>query len=68
MEVLVSMDRRFVFLIFFNFIFSNKSFNFKMTDLTFSGESNFKSEENIKITYLEFLYFIAFSALLFLCY
>jgi len=28
--------------------FSNKTFNFKMTNLTYSGESNFKSEENIK--------------------
>ena len=36
------------FLFFLILIFSNKIFNYKMTSLTFSGESNFKSEENIK--------------------
>ena len=36
------------FLFFLILIFSNKSFNYKMTNLTFSGDSNFKSEENIK--------------------
>ena len=36
------------FLIFLTLLFSNKSFNYKMTNLTYSGESNFKSEENIK--------------------
>ncbi len=36
------------FLVFLILIFSNKSFNYKMTNLTFSDDSNFKSEENIK--------------------
>ena len=36
------------FLIILIIIFSNKSFNYKMTNLTFSGDSNFKSKENIK--------------------
>ena len=36
------------FLIFIIIIFSNKTFNYKMTDLVYSGDSNFKSEENIK--------------------
>ena len=36
------------FLFFLILIFSNKIFNYKMTSLTYSGESNFKSEENIK--------------------
>ncbi len=36
------------FLIFLILIFSNKTFNYKMTNLTYSGDSNFKSEENIK--------------------
>ncbi len=36
------------FLIFLIIIFSNKAFNYKMTDLVYSGESSFKSEENIK--------------------
>ena len=38
------------FLIFLILLFSNKSFNFKMTQLTYTGESNFKSVENIKNT------------------
>ena len=37
-----------LFFFFLILIFSNKSFNYKMTNLTFSGDSNFKSEENIK--------------------
>jgi len=36
------------FLIFIIIIFSNKTFNYKMTDLVYSSDSNFKSEENIK--------------------
>ena len=36
------------FLIFIIIIFSNKTFNYKMTDLVYSGDSSFKSEENIK--------------------
>ena len=37
------------FLFFLIIIFSNKSFNYKMTNLTFSGDNNFNSEINIKI-------------------
>ena len=29
-------------------IFSNKTFNYKMTDLVYSGDSSYKSEGNIK--------------------
>ena len=36
------------FLFFLIIIFSNKSFNYKMTDLTYSGDNNFNSKENIK--------------------
>jgi len=36
------------FLFILIIIFSNKSFNYKMTNLTFSGDSSFKSEKNIK--------------------
>ena len=36
------------FLFFLIIIFSNKSFNFKMTSLSYSGDNSFKSEENIK--------------------
>ncbi|MDA8618707.1 TrkH family potassium uptake protein [Candidatus Pelagibacter bacterium] len=36
------------FLFFLLIIFSNKSFNYKMTNLTYSGDSNFTSESNIK--------------------
>ena len=36
------------FLIFLILFFSNRTFNYKLTNLTFSEDSNFKSEENIK--------------------
>ena len=36
------------FLFFLIIVFSNKSFNFKMTNLTYSGDNNFNSENNIK--------------------
>ena len=49
------------FLFFLIIIFSNKSFNFKMTNLTFSGENNFNSKENIKDNILKI--FIIYSAL-----
>ncbi len=37
-----------IFLYFLMIVFSNKSFNFKMTNLTFSGDNNFNKLENIK--------------------
>ena len=49
------------FLFILIIIFSDKSFNFKMTNLTFSGESNFKSKENIKDSILKI--FIIYSVL-----
>ena len=50
------------FLIFLILLFSNKTFNFKMTQLTYSGDSNFKSEENIKNNILRlFIYYIFLS-------
>ena len=54
------------FLIFLIFLFSNKSFNYKMTNLTYSGESNFKSEENIKNNVLKiFIFYIILGLIIF---
>ncbi len=53
------------FLFFLILIFSNKIFNYKMINLTFSGDSNFKSEENIKSNLIKI--FIFYSILSFLC-
>ena len=55
------MGRRFVFLFFLIIVFSNKSFNYKMTNLTYSGENNFNSENNIKDNLLRI--FIIYSLL-----
>ena len=49
------------FLFFLIIIFSNKSFNYKMTNLTFSGEHSFNSQENIKNNTLKI--FIIYSIL-----
>ncbi len=49
------------FLFFLIIIFSNKSFNYKMTDLTYSGDNNFNSEDNIKDNLLKI--FIVYSIL-----
>ena len=49
------------FLYFLLIIFSNKSFNFKMTNLTYSGEDNFNSENYIKDNLLRI--FIIYSLL-----
>ena len=54
------MDRRIIFLFFLILLFSNKKFNYKMTNLTFSGDSNFKSEENIKNNILRIFIFTAY--------
>ena len=43
------------FLFFLIIIFSNKSFNYKMTNLSYSGESNINSEGNIKENILRVL-------------
>ena len=52
------------FLSFLIIIFSNKSFNYKMTNLSYSGESNFNSESNIKDNILRIL--IIYSVLSFI--
>ena len=53
------------FLFFLILLFSNKTFNFKMTNLTFSGESNFKSEQNIKDNILKiFIFYCVLSFLI----
>ena len=49
------------FLIFLIIIFSNKSFNYKMTNLTYSGENNFNTRENVKDNILKI--FIIYSVL-----
>ena len=52
-----------IFLFFLIIIFSNKQFNYKMNDLTYSGEGGIISENNIKD--LLFKIFILFSILTF---
>ena len=49
------------FLFFLMIIFTNKSFNYKMTNLTYSGDNNFNSETNIKDNLLRI--FIIYSLL-----
>ncbi len=49
------------FLFFLIIVFSNKSFDYKMTNLTYSGENNFNSKENIKDNILRI--FIIYSTL-----
>ena len=58
------------FLIFLTLVFSSKSFNYKMTQLTYSADSNFISEEKIKsnilnififYTVLSFIFFVLLS-------
>ena len=49
------------FLFFLMIVFSNKSFDYKMTNLTYSGDNNFNSESNIKDNLLRI--FIIYSLL-----
>ena len=50
------------FLFFLALIFSNKSFNYKMTNLTYAGENIIKSEQNIKDNILKiFIYYSVLS-------
>ena len=49
------------FLFFLIIIFSNKLFNYKMTNLTYSGDNNFNSAQNIKDNILKI--FIIYSSL-----
>ena len=53
------------FLIFLILCFSNKSFNYKMTNLTYSGDSNFKSEDIIKNNVLKLFIFYSILSLIF---
>ena len=54
------------FLIFLILLFSNKTFNFKMTNLTYPGESNFSSTENIKSVILKLFIFYTSLSFIFL--
>jgi trk system potassium uptake protein len=57
------------FLIFLVTIFSSKKFNYKMTSLTNSGDSNYSSEENIKNNIFKiFIYYCVLSFGLFLLF
>ena len=62
------MDRRLFFLFFLIIIFSNKSFNYKMTNLSYSGESNINSEENIKDNILRILIIYSVLSIIILTY
>ena len=54
------------FLFFLIFLLSNKSFNFKMTDLTFTYERNFNSEEIIRNDIFKiFLFYVILSVICF---
>ena len=55
------------FLFFLILIFSSKKFNYKMTSLTYSGDNNFSSEENIKNNIFKiFIYYCILSLSIFL--
>jgi len=55
------------FLFFLILIFSNKQFKFKMTDLTFSGDGNINSENNIKDLLLKiFVIYTSLSIMVFI--
>jgi trk system potassium uptake protein TrkH len=57
------------FLFFLIVIFSNKKFNYKMISLTYSGESNYTSEENIKNNIFKiFIYYCILSFGIFLLF
>ena len=59
------------FLIFLILIFSNKTFNYKMTSLTFTSESAFNSEESVKGNIFKILIFyciISFTILILLSF
>ena len=57
------------FLLFLILIFSNKKFNYKMISLTYSGDNNFSSVENIKDNIFKiFIYYCTLSFGLFLLF
>ncbi len=53
------------FLFFLMILFSNKSFNYKMTNLTYAGETNYKSEENVKNNLLKIFIFYSILSLIY---
>ena len=57
------------FLFFLIIVFSNKKFNYKMISLTYSGDSSYSSQENIKNNILKiFLYYCILSFSIFLLF
>ena len=57
------------FLLFLIMIFSSKKFNYKMITLTYSGDSSYSSEENIKKNIFKiFIYYCILSLSLFLLF
>ena len=55
------------FLFFLILLFSNKTFNFKMTNITYSGDDNFKTRENIKDNILKIFIIYCTISLILLC-
>jgi trk system potassium uptake protein len=57
------------FLFFLTIIFSNKKFNYKMISLTYSGDSSYSSQENIKNNVFKiFIYYSILSFSIFLLF
>ena len=57
------------FLFFLIIVFSNKKFNYKMISLTYSGDSSYSSQENIKNSIFKiFIYYCILSFLIFLLF
>ena len=57
------------FLFFLIIVFSNKKFNYKMISLTYSGDSNYSSQENIKNNIFKiFIYYCILSFSIFLLF
>ena len=54
------------FLFFLILIFSNKSFNFKMTNLTYAGENILKSEQNIRDNILKIIIYYSVLSIIYL--
>ena len=55
------------FLFFLVFLFSNKKFDYKLTSLAYTGDSNYKSEENIKNNILKiFIFYLVISLIYFI--
>ena len=48
MALILTMDWWIIFFIFLLLIFSNKKFNYKMNEFTYSGDLRINSEANLK--------------------